>query len=383
MFSINSNEDNFENILEDLDKNISKLKLQLPLLDYTKRINDDKSNISNDKETSLYDLISKYQLDNSNLQYENFYLKKQNKFLENENKKVNEQIEIIKNDLENFNNKIDKFEKIKEQNFKDLNDNYKNICINKKKDKGILKKDKQIMKEINTFLDSKKDILLKLGIKINLKNEEIDIQLIGIIINKLISENQLLYKKINELKSIIKQLSCHIELEKEQPKLIYFNNNNDNKNDFHKLKFQEKNKFTTEQTKENSNSIDRINNNKISKIFYQPLSPQNNIKLKDNFQYKSFTQFSSKILNNNSQNSQDNILINKLNQEKKSISSYNMFKKNECSPKKISLVKGGNKVKNKFIINKRNPLFGLKNKIELLESMLKEANLSQNDNYSE
>ena len=240
MFSINSNEDNFENILEDLDKNISKLKLQLPLLDYTKRINDEKSNISNEKETSLYDLISKYQLDNSNLQYENFYLKKENKFLENEIKKVNEQIKNIKNDLEKFNNKIDKFEQIKEQNFKDLNDNYKNICINKKKDKGILKKDKQIMKEINTFLDSKKDILLKLGIKINLKNEEIDIQLMQIIINKVISENQLLNKKINDLKSIIKQLSCHIELEKEQPKIIYFNNNNDNKNDFHKLKFQEK-----------------------------------------------------------------------------------------------------------------------------------------------
>ena len=84
MLSINSNEDNFENLLEDLDKNISALKLQLPSMDYTKRINEDMSNNSNDKEISLYDLISKYQLDNSNLQYENFYLKKQNKFLENE-----------------------------------------------------------------------------------------------------------------------------------------------------------------------------------------------------------------------------------------------------------------------------------------------------------
>ena len=61
-----------------------------------------------------------------------------------------------------------------------------------------------------------------------------------------------------------------------------------------------------------------------------------------------------------------------------------MFKKNNSPLKKISLVKGGgNKLKNKFNVNKRNPLYGLKNKIDLLESMLKEANLSQNDNYSE
>ncbi len=386
MLSINSNEDNFENLLEDLDKNISALKLQLPSMDYTKRINEDMSNNSNDKEISLYDLISKYQLDNSNLQYENFYLKKQNKFLENEIKKLNEQFEIIKNDLEKFNVKIDKFEQIKEQNIQDLNEKY--TLINTEKNKGILKKDKKDIKDIkefHTFINSKKDILLQLGIKINVKKDEIDIQLIQIIINKIISENQVLNKKINELKSIIKQLSCHIEIEKEQPKIIYYNNNNDNENNLHKIKFQEKKNFPSEQTKENSNSIDRIKNNKIiSKIFYQPLSPQNNIKFKNDTQFKSFTQFSSNILNNNSQNSQDNILISKLNQDKKSISSYNMFKKNNSPLKKISLVKGGgNKLKNKFNVNKRNPLYGLKNKIDLLESMLKEANLSQNDNYSE
>ncbi len=382
MLSINSKEDNFENLLEDLDKNISKIKLQFPLMDYTKRINEENSNNDNEKEITLYDLISKYQLDNSNLQYENFYLKKENKFLENEFKKVNEQIKNIKNDLEKFNLKIDKFEQIKEQNIQYLNE--KNTLTNTEKNKGILKKDKKEIKDFNTFINSKKDILLQLGININLKKDEIDIQLMQIIINKVISENQLLNKKINDLKSIIKQLSCHIELEKEQPKIIYYNNNNDNKNNFDKIKFQEKKNFT-EQTKENSNSIDRIKNNKtISKIFYQPLSPQNNLKLKDDFQFKSFTQFSSKFLNNNSQNSQDNILISKLNEEKKSISSYNMFKKNNSPLKKISLVKGGgNKLKNKFILNKRNPLYGLKNKIELLESMLKEANLSQNDNYSE
>ena len=150
MLSINSKEDNFENLLEDLDKNISKIKLQFPLMDYTKRINEEKSNNNKKKEITLYDLISKYQLDNSNLQYENFYLKKQNKFLENEIKKLNEQFEIIKNDLEKFNVKIDKFEQIKEQNIQDLNEKY--TLINTEKNKGILKKDKKDIKEEYSFI---------------------------------------------------------------------------------------------------------------------------------------------------------------------------------------------------------------------------------------
>ena len=80
----------FENILGDLDKNIIKYKSQIPILDNTKTIKIEKSDkLDIEGEKTFYDLLSKYQLDNSNLQYENFYLKKQNKFLEEEIKNIN------------------------------------------------------------------------------------------------------------------------------------------------------------------------------------------------------------------------------------------------------------------------------------------------------
>ena len=122
----------YENILGDLDEKILNYKQTLnyyPNKDNTKIIKFDKLNQKkiNEEDKSFFDLISKYQLDNSNLQYENFYLKKQNKFLEDELQKTNEKYTKLKNKFEELNKKLIEFEKIKEENLKNINEKYINI----------------------------------------------------------------------------------------------------------------------------------------------------------------------------------------------------------------------------------------------------------------
>lgn len=90
-------ENKFKNIIDDLDKNIVKYKSKISEVDSEIIFNDNNpKDFKNNKEKSYYDLISKYQLDNSNLQYENFFLKKQNKFLEDELQKTNEKYTKLK-----------------------------------------------------------------------------------------------------------------------------------------------------------------------------------------------------------------------------------------------------------------------------------------------
>ena len=92
--NLNEKLNSYENILGDLDKKILNYQQtinQFPNKDNTKIINIDKLVENNEiEDKSFFDLISKYQLDNSNLQYENFYLKTQNKYLEDEIKTLNE-----------------------------------------------------------------------------------------------------------------------------------------------------------------------------------------------------------------------------------------------------------------------------------------------------
>jgi len=378
----------FENILGDLDKNIIKYKSQIPILDNTKTIKIEKSDkLDIEGEKTFYDLLSKYQLDNSNLQYENFYLKKQNKFLEDEIKKINEKYLELKKEIETYNVKLNNFDKLKEDNLKDLNDKYKKSINEYEKENTILKKDKNNFIEnqslIIQFLEDKKDILLNLGIKIEPDlNNKIDIKIFENIFNKIINENQKLNTKINGLKKIIKDFNSHLENEQDE-KTIKINNPLKIENDKKIITIPEKKDQTSEQTKENSMITERYST--INKKQYQSPTLIDDIQL-NNQQFNSFSPLSSNIFSHNlrinNQNNQNHFLRNSSYPERKLFNDYNSFRKNiKFENKKMNYIKKERLKKN--IINLKSPLYGLKNKIELLENMLKDANYSHNDNFIE
>jgi hypothetical protein len=385
--SIN-NESKFENILGDLDKNILKYKSQIPILDNTKTIKIEKSDkLDIEGEKTFYDLLSKYQLDNSNLQYENFYLKKQNKFLEEEIKKINEKYLELKKEIETYNVKLNNFDKLKEDNLKDLNDKYKKSINEYEKENTILKKDKNNFIEnqslIIQFLEDKKEILLNLGIKIEPDlNNKIDIKIFENIFNKIINENQKLNTKINGLKKIIKDFNSHLENEQDE-KTIKINNPLKIENNKKIITIPEKKDQTSEQTKENSMITERYST--INKKQYQSPTLIDDIQL-NNQQFNSFSPLSSNIFTHNlrinNQNNQNHFLRNISYPERKLFNDYNSFRKNiKFENKKMNYIKKERLKKN--IINLKSPLYGLKNKIELLENMLKDANYSHNDNFIE
>lgn len=378
----------FENILGDLDKNIIKYKSQIPILDNTKTIKIEKSDkLDIEGEKTFYDLLSKYQLDNSNLQYENFYLKKQNKFLEEEIKKINEKYLELKKEIETYNVKLNNFDKLKEDNLKDLNDKYKKSINEYEKENTILKKDKNNFIEnqslIIQFLEDKKEILLNLGIKIEPDlNNKIDIKIFENIFNKIINENQKLNTKINGLKKIIKDFNSHLENEQDE-KTIKINNPLKIENDKKIITIPEKKDQTSEQTKENSMITERYST--INKKQYQSPTLIDDIQL-NNQQFNSFSPLSSNIFSHNlrinNQNNQNHFLRNSSYPERKLFNDYNSFRKNiKFENKKMNYIKKERLKKN--IINLKSPLYGLKNKIELLENMLKDANYSHNDNFIE
>ena len=378
----------FENILGDLDKNIIKYKSQIPILDNTKTIKIEKSDkLDIEGEKTFYDLLSKYQLDNSNLQYENFYLKKQNKFLEEEIKKINEKNLELKKEIETYNVKLNNFDKLKEDNLKDLNDKYKKSINEYEKENTILKKDKNNFIEnqslIIQFLEDKKEILLNLGIKIEPDlNNKIDIKIFENIFNKIINENQKLNTKINGLKKIIKDFNSHLENEQDE-KTIKINNLLKIENDKKIITIPEKKDQTSEQTKENSMITERYST--INKKQYQSPTLIDDIQL-NNQQFNSFSPLSSNIFTHNlrinNQNNQNHFLRNSSYPERKLFNDYNSFRKNiKFENKKMNYIKKERLKKN--IINLKSPLYGLKNKIELLENMLKDANYSHNDNFIE
>ena len=216
-------ENKFKNIIDDLDKNIIKYKSKISEVDSEIIFNDNnQKDFKNNKEKSNYDLISKYQLDNSNLQYENYYLKKQNQFLEEEIKNIKEKYLEMKSDLEEFNSKLDNFDKIKENNLKELNEKYKNSLKALENEKSLLSKNKNIDDKQNNLmklLNSNKEIISNLGIDINLESKDKEI-IFENLFNKLIEENKKLNKKIERLKSVIKQFNIHLEKELDEKNLL-------------------------------------------------------------------------------------------------------------------------------------------------------------------
>jgi hypothetical protein len=123
----------------------------------------------------------------------------------------------------------------------------------------------------------------------------------------------------------------------------------------------------------------------INKKQYQSPTLIDDIQL-NNQQFNSFSPLSSNIFTHNlrinNQNNQNHFLRNSSYPERKLFNDYNSFRKNiKFENKKMNYIKKERLKKN--IINLKSPLYGLKNKIELLENMLKDANYSHNDNFIE
>ena len=357
-------ENKFKNIIDDLDKNIIKYKSKISEVDSEIIFNDNnQKDFKNNKEKSNYDLISKYQLDNSNLQYENYYLKKQNQFLEEEIKNIKEKYLEMKNDLEEFNSKLDNFDKIKENNLKELNEKYKNSLKALENEKSLLSKNKNIEDKQNNLmklLNSNKEIISNLGIDINLESKDKE-KIFENLFNKLIEENKKLNKKIERLKSVIKQFNIHLEKELDEKNLL-----NDS--------FQEKINLT-EPTKEKvSQKI--LHYSLMNKVNYEP--PK--LDIINHQQFNSFNQLSPNILSNSLRlnNKNQNDFLRSSNPERKLYNDYNSFR----NKKRYSVIKK-DKFKQKLFGLKNKQLTGLKTKIELLDNMIKEAHFSFNDIYSE
>ena len=386
--NLNEKLNSYENILGDLDKKIFNYQQtinQFPNKDNTKIVKMDKYNENIETEDkSFFDLISKYQLDNSNLQYENFYLKTQNKVLEDEIKTLNKKNEKIKIKLEEFNNKLESVELNKEKNLKDLNNKYTNYFneIQGEDNKDILPL-RKIQKSMNNFIQKNKELFQNFGIDLNLNlnsnNNIIDFNVLEYLINKLIDENKKLNKKIKQLNSFIKDFNSKSNINNSNNQINYkkYNNNVNNTNNIQDIKnIDKQNKIniipskllTLSPSKDNiieSEKISQIIN--IPKINYNHITPKNN-----NFILKNKNKISN-IDNVIGNNIEKNINFN-LNK----ISNENNIKK---TPKNI-LPKN---LMNQINETGNNPLFGLKSKIEMLENLLKDVNVSssQNDLNSE
>ena len=368
----------YESILGDLDNKIINYKETLnyyPNKDNSKKLGFDKikDNIL-EEDKSFYDLISKYQLDNSNLKYENFYLKRENKYLEEELLKMNEKYLHLKNNFDKFNLKLNKIEKIKKDNLLNLNEKFNNALneIREEKKMNIQKDENNILLSIEKIINDKITQIKNLGIEIDL-NKKFDITILEIILNKLIEENQKLNKKIEEQNKIINKKNSNKTiktLQNEKQILKYKKEININK-----LKEQTFHPSLT-LTKENTLTSDRFSHKNIMKKINNEII-QNSLNLKPN---------NSKNQNNINPKTPIHIKNKIINNYENNLTSYSNFSSNNIliTNNNPSTSREELKISKDLILNNNqtitNPLFGLKSKIEILENMLKDANVSTSQN---
>ena len=368
----------YESILGDLDNKIINYKETLnyyPNKDNSKKLGFDKikDNIL-EEDKSFYDLISKYQLDNSNLKYENFYLKRENKYLEEELLKMNEKYLHLKNNFDKFNLKLNKIEKIKKDNLLNLNEKFNNALneIREEKKLNIQKDENNILLSIEKIINDKITQIKNLGIEIDL-NKKFDITILEIILNKLIEENQKLNKKIEEQNKIINKKNSNKTIKTIQKKkqiLKYKKEININK-----LKEQTFHPSLT-LTKENTLTSDRFSHKNIMKKINNEII-QNSLNLKPN---------NSKYQNNINPKTPIHIKNKIINNYENNLTSYSNFSSNNIliTNNNPSTSREELKISKDLILNNNqtitNPLFGLKSKIEILENMLKDANVSTSQN---
>ena len=368
----------YESILGDLDNKIINYKETLnyyPNKDNSKKLGFDKikDNIL-EEDKSFYDLISKYQLDNSNLKYENFYLKRENKYLEEELLKMNEKYLHLKNNFDKFNLKLNKIEKIKKDNLLNLNEKFNNALneIREEKKLNIQKDENNILLSIEKIINDKITQIKNLGVEIDL-NKKFDITILEIILNKLIEENQKLNKKIEEQNKIINKKNSNKTiktLQNEKQILKYKKEININK-----LKEQTFHPSLT-LTKENTLTSDRFSHKNIMKKINNEII-QNSLNLKPN---------NSKYQNNINPKTPIHIKNKIINNYENNLTSYSNFSSNNIliTNNNPSTSREEKKILKDLILNNNqtitNPLFGLKSKIEILENMLKDANVSTSQN---
>ena len=417
------NLESYREILSQVDETISKFKNNNNEKDSKLlTIKTSKTQIINENRKNIDNIISELQIENSNLKYENDFLKRQNALFEESLNKLKNQFETLKLESNSIEERLNNLNIIKEKNVMAQDERYYNYINEIEEQFEILKRDNCLLVErqkgIDDFLHSKKDLFTKLGISINDdENQIIDISLFEELINHLIGINQKISKDLDLYKSqnkdLLERLENAINSNKELNEKIE-NNKIDKsfnvvRNYSQLLNEQNKNIEQNNCMIPNNSNINIINNQDENRSFikedninnyslnYKPPTPQLRNKNKNFFNSPNYQDRSKSITlmqfddyhnnyNTNSYKSNNQIQNNnKTNGNGFIINNNSYF--NQRPNRSFSIDSDINKkynfsnqkYKRKNFSIKNDPLEGLRNRIQRLDEMLKNANFSNHD----
>ena len=417
------NLESYREILSEVEETISKFKNNNNEKDSKLlTIKTSKTQIINENRKNIDNIISELQIENSNLKYENDFLKRQNTLFEESLNKLKNQFETLKLESNSIEERLNNLNIIKEKNVMAQDERYYNYINEIEEQFEILKRDNCLLVErqkgIDDFLHSKKDLFTKLGISINDdENQIIDISLFEELINHLIGINQKISKDLDLYKSqnkdLLERLENAINSNKELNEKIE-NNKIDKsfnvvRNYSQLLNEQNKNIEQNNCMIPNNSNISIINNQDENRSFikedninnyslnYKPPTPQLRNKNKNFFNSPNYQDRSKSITlmqfddyhnnyNTNSYKSNNQIQNNnKTNGNGFIINNNSYF--NQRPNRSFSIDSDINKkynfsnqkYKRKNFSIKNDPLEGLRNRIQRLDEMLKNANFSNHD----
>ena len=417
------NLESYREILSEVEETISKFKNNNNEKDSKLlTIKTSKTQIINQNRKNIDNIISELQIENSNLKYENDFLKRQNALFEESLNKLKNQFETLKLESNSIEERLNNLNIIKEKNVMAQDERYYNYINEIEEQFEILKRDNCLLVErqkgIDDFLHSKKDLFTKLGISINDdENQIIDISLFEELINHLIGINQKISKDLDLYKSqnkdLLERLENAINSNKELNEKIE-NNKIDKsfnvvRNYSQLLNEQNKNIEQNNCMIPNNSNINIINNQDENRSFikedninnyslnYKPPTPQLRNKNKNFFNSPNYQDRSKSITlmqfddyhnnyNTNSYKSNNQIQNNnKTNGNGFIINNNSYF--NQRPNRSFSIDSDINKkynfsnqkYKRKNFSIKNDPLEGLRNRIQRLDEMLKNANFSNHD----
>ena len=417
------NLESYREILSEVEETISKFKNNNNEKDSKLlTIKTSKTQIINENRKNIDNIISELQIENSNLKYENDFLKRQNTLFEESLNKLKNQFETLKLESNSIEERLNNLNIIKEKNVMAQDERYYNYINEIEEQFEILKRDNCLLVErqkgIDDFLHSKKDLFTKLGISINDdENQIIDISLFEELINHLIGINQKISKDLDLYKSqnkdLLERLENAINSNKELNEKIE-NNKIDKsfnvvRNYSQLLNEQNKNIEQNNCMIPNNSNINIINNQDENRSFikedninnyslnYKPPTPQLRNKNKNFFNSPNYQDRSKSITlmqfddyhnnyNTNSYKSNNQIQNNnKTNGNGFIINNNSYF--NQRPNRSFSIDSDINKkynfsnqkYKRKNFSIKNDPLEGLRNRIQRLDEMLKNANFSNHD----
>ena len=417
------NLESYREILSEVEETISKFKNNNNEKDSKLlTIKTSKTQIINENRKNIDNIISELQIENSNLKYENDFLKRQNALFEESLNKLKNQFETLKLESNSIEERLNNLNIIKEKNVMAQDERYYNYINEIEEQFEILKRDNCLLVErqkgIDDFLHSKKDLFTKLGISIKEdENQIIDISLFEELINHLIGINQKISKDLDLYKSqnkdLLERLENAINSNKELNEKIE-NNKIDKsfnvvRNYSQLLNEQNKNIEQNNCMIPNNSNINIINNQDENRSFikedninnyslnYKPPTPQLRNKNKNFFNSPNYQDRSKSITlmqfddyhnnyNTNSYKSNNQIQNNnKTNGNGFIINNNSYF--NQRPNRSFSIDSDINKkynfsnqkYKRKNFSIKNDPLEGLRNRIQRLDEMLKNANFSNHD----